>query len=196
MKFVTLLLSFYASFAFASAKVDAPAPNFKVKDDMGVEHTLQEYKGKFVVLEWSNKDCPYVKKQYGSGNMQKLQKTYTDKGVVWLTVLSSKEGKQGHLTNEEAQKVAKENKSAATAILMDENSKVAKAYGAKTTPHMFIVNPEGKLVYNGAIDDNDSTDPKVIPTSKNYVAEALDAAMKGEKIANAVTTPYGCGVKY
>lgn len=180
----------------ADAVPGQPAPAFEVKDANGKTHNLESIKGKWTVLEWFNKDCPYVKKHYKSGNMQKIQKSYADKGVVWFTVISSAKGKQGHLSRKDALKVAKNHKSAATAVLLDEGGAMGKAYGAKTTPHMFVINPEGKVVYAGAIDDNDSADPKVIEKSKNYVTSALEAGMGGKPIETASTKPYGCSVKY
>ena len=182
--------------ASADAVPDKPAPTFKEKDATGKEQSLDSLKGKWVVLEWFNRDCPYVKKHYGANNMQKLQKTYGDKGVTWLTVISSMKGAQGHETPESALKVASSNKSAAKAILLDENGDMGKAYGAKTTPHMFVINPKGEVVYAGGIDDNDSSDPKVIPKSKNFVAAALDAGMAGKTVETKTAKAYGCTIKY
>jgi peroxiredoxin len=182
--------------ARAEVKIGAPAPDFSEKDGAGKTHALKDYKGKWVVLEWYNKDCPYVKKHYGSGNMQKLQKDATAKGAVWLTVNSGKKGKQGYLDAAGTLKQAKETGSNAAAVLVDSDSSMGKAYDAKTTPHMFVINPEGNVVYAGAIDDNDSSDPEVIPASKNYVAAALEAGMNGKPIETATSKPYGCGVKY
>lgn len=180
----------------AEAIVGKPAPGFEATDASGKTQSLAANKGKWIVLEWANHECPYVKKHYGSGNMQQLQKDFTAKGVVWMSVLSSAKGKEGYTDASTTLKISAENKSAATAILLDTNGKVGKAYGAKTTPHMFIINPEGTVVYAGAIDDNDSSDPKVIATSKNYVRMALDEGLAGKKITVASSRPYGCGVKY
>ncbi|RYZ79518.1 MAG: redoxin domain-containing protein, partial [Proteobacteria bacterium] len=152
--------------------------------------------GKWVVLEWFNKDCPYVKKHYGSGNMQKLQAEYTGKGVTWLSVNSSAKGKQGYTEAAEAVTVAKENKSAASAVILDPSGTIGKAYGAKTTPHIFIIDPQGTTVYAGGIDDNDSSDPSVIPASKNFAKAALDEVLAGKKVTVATSRPYGCAVKY
>lgn len=186
-----------ATTAHADAVPGQAAPAFDVKDASGKAHKLGDYKGKWLVLEWTNKDCPYVKKHYdGSKNMQTLQKTYTGKGVTWLSVISSAPGKQGYLEPAQALATAKEKGSAATAILLDSTGAMGKAYGAKTTPHMFVINPEGKVVYAGAIDNNDSSDPSVIPTSKNYVVEALDAGLSGKNVQTASSKAYGCGVKY
>ncbi len=189
-------LALFPLSAMADAVPGQAAPTFEVKDAKGKTQKLADYKGKWVVLEWYNKDCPYVKKHYGSGNMQKLQKSYTDKGVTWLTVISSAPGKQGHLKPDEAVKVASANKSVANAILLDESGTVGKAYGAKTTPHMFVINPEGNVVFAGGIDDNDSASPDVIAKSKNFVAAALDSSLAGKPVETASAKPYGCSVKY
>lgn len=183
--------------AQAAAVPGEPAPAFSVKDAKGKVHTLTDYKGQWLVLEWFNKDCPYVKKHYGSNNMQSLQETYTAKDVKWLTVISSAEGKQGYETPESAKKVAESHNLAASApFLLDVSGELGRAYDAKTTPHIFIINPQGTVVYAGAIDDNSSANPAVIPDSHNYVAAALDQALAGEPIAVAATRPYGCSVKY
>ncbi len=186
--------------AHAGAIPGQPAPNFTATDAKGKTKTLADLKGKWTVLEWFNKDCPYVKKHYDSGNMQKLQKAYVDKGVNWFTVISSAKGKQGHQTDVEALQVATKYKAPVTAanysILLDADGKMGKSYDAKTTPHMYIINPEGKVVYAGAIDDNDSANADVIPKSTNYVATALDLGLAGKTIAKASSTPYGCSVKY
>lgn len=182
--------------AQADAIPGQAAPLFEGKDAHGKTQKLSSYKGKWVVLEWFNKDCPYVKKHYDSGNMPKLQKEYTGKGVIWLTVLSSAKGKQGYTDGPEALKVAADKKSAASDLILDPTGTIGKAYGAKTTPHMFVINPEGKVIYAGAIDDNDSADPAVIAASKNYVRVALDEAMAGKPVTTATSRPYGCSVKY
>ncbi len=192
---LTLILG-TSAIAFADAVPGKPAPAFEAKDGTGKTHNLATYKGKWLVLEWFNKDCPYVKKHYGSNNMQKLQKAYTDKGVTWLSVNTSKKGQQGYLTPAETIKEIATNHSAASAYLIDENGDMGRAYGAKTTPHMFVINPQGNVVYAGAIDDNDSSNPEVIATSKNYVAAALDAGLSGQPITTASTRAYGCSVKY
>lgn len=181
-----------------SAQVDTgkPAPEFTLPAQDGTVHKLSDFKGKYVVLEWFNKGCPFVVKHYGSGNMQKLQETYAAKGVVWLSIISSAEGKQGHQTPAEATATRAEWKIKSTATLLDSSGLVGKLYGAKTTPHLFVINPEGVVVYQGAIDSKASTDPKDIPTSKNYVAAALDAVLAGKPVAQATTKPYGCSVKY
>ena len=186
-----------AFFAHAEAVPGKPAPDFKVTDAEGTTHQLSDYKGQWLVLEWFNKDCPFVKKHYGSGNMQKLQTTYTDKDVKWLTIISSAKGKQGYLEPADALKVgAAHNLAASAPFLLDPSGAMGKAYNAKTTPHMFVINPEGVLVYAGAIDDNDSANPAVIPDSTNYVAAALDEALAGKSVTTTTSRPYGCTIKY
>lgn len=184
------------SFSNAEALPGKAAPSFELKDAHGKTHSLASSKGKWIVLEWFNKDCPYVKKHYGSNNMQSLQKTYTDKNVVWYSIVSSAKGKQGHETPEDTLKTVASNKSSATAVLLDETGTVGKAYGAKTTPHMFVIDPNGVVAYAGGIDDNDSSSPRVIASSKNFVAAALDAGLAKKKIEVASARPYGCSVKY
>ncbi|MBN8432254.1 thioredoxin family protein [Microbulbifer salipaludis] len=185
------------SVSLAAAVPGAKAPDFSEVDAAGKTHSLEDYAGQWLVLEWFNKDCPYVKKHYGSGNMQALQKKYTDQDINWLTVISSAQGKQGYLEPAQAMTVAEGHNLSATApFLLDADGSMGRAYGAKTTPHMFIINPEGQVVYAGAIDDNDSANPAVIPKSSNYVAAALDASMAGEAIAVASSRAYGCSVKY
>lgn len=193
---VLIALALAPTPAFADAVPGKPAPTFEAKDANGKAVKLGDYSGKWVVLEWFNKDCPYVRKHYGSKNMQTLQADYTKKGVIWLTVNSSATGKQGHTSPEETLKVAKAEGSNATTTLLDHDGKIGKAYGAKTTPHMFVIDPKGLVVYAGAIDDNDSSNPETIKAAKNYVRAALDAGMEGKKIETATARPYGCGVKY
>lgn len=190
--FVTL---FNAS-AFAEVEIGKQAPNFTLTDSTGKVHQLSDHKGKFVVLEWVNFDCPFVKKHYGSGNMQSLQEAYTGKGVVWLSINSSASGKQGHLNSENAEAIKNEKGSKATALLLDSDGKVGKLYDAKTTPHMYVINPESNLIYQGAIDDRAGTDPAEIKDSKNYVQQALDEAMSGGAVSESQTKSYGCSVKY
>lgn len=197
MKSLTVIvLSLIASVAFAEVKVDAPAPTFSETDQAGKMQSLEANKGKWVVLEWYNEGCPYVKKHYGSQNMQNLQKTYTGKGVVWYTVATSAKGQQGYVDPKEAAQKLKEAGMSSTALLLDADGTMGKAYGAKVTPHMFVINPEGKVVYAGAIDSNDSSDPKTIASSTNYVVAALDAGLAGKPIAQKTSKPYGCSVKY
>lgn len=180
----------------AQAVVGQAAPAFSVADTQGQTQALDQYKGKWVVLEWTNHECPFVKKHYGAGNMQKLQKDYAAKGVAWLTVISSAPGKQGHLTPAQADQLTKERGAAPRAVLLDAAGTMGRAYGAKTTPHMYVIDPTGKLLYAGAIDDTPSTDPADIPRSRNYVSAALEAALAGKPVPTATSTPYGCSVKY
>jgi len=196
------LLVALAAFGFtalshaADPKVGDAAPEFTLTDSQGQAHSIASFQGKYVVLEWLNHGCPFVRKHYDSNNMQKLQETYTGKGVVWLSIVSSAKGKEGFVDGAAAQAERAENKSKATAILLDGDGKVGKLYGAKTTPHLFVINPVGKLIYMGAIDDRPSVDPKDVAGAKNYVARALDQAMSGKTVTNASTKAYGCSVKY
>lgn len=189
-----VLLSLIAT-AFA-VKIGDPAPNFTVVDSNGKQQHLSDYKGKFVVLEWHNQGCPYTKKHYESGNMQQLQKEWTGKGVIWLTVISSAPGMQGFVTPSQENEYLKTMNAVPTAVLMDIGGTVGHLYGAKTTPHMFIIDPHGTLIYNGAIDDHPTSDKGDIANSKNYVSTALAEAMAGKPVTEAVTRPYGCSVKY
>jgi peroxiredoxin len=176
--------------------VGKSAPVFTLKDAEGVEHSLAEFQGKYVVLEWVNFGCPFVKKHYGAGNMQGLQAEYTAKGVVWLSICSSAPGKQGYYEGEELKKQIAERKGAATHYLLDPQGGVGKAYGARTTPHMYVIDPAGSLVYAGGIDDIASADPEDIAKAKNYVRLALDELLAGKPVATTASPPYGCSVKY
>lgn len=190
----TLMLA--AGVFAANPETGKPAPSFSLKDTNGKTVSLADHKGKFVVLEWINHGCPFVVKHYGSGNMQALQKEYTGKGVVWLSIASSAEGKQGHMEGAEWNKTIAEKKSAATAVLLDAEGMVGKLYAAKTTPHMFVIDPKGVLVYKGAIDDKPTADQADVVGANNFVRAALDQAMAGKAVAKDSTTPYGCSVKY
>ncbi|MFC2084524.1 thioredoxin family protein [Bacteroidota bacterium] len=183
-------------FAGDKAKIDEPAPVFTLVDSEGKEHSLTDYKGKYVVLEWINFGCPFVKKHYNSKNMQKLQKKYTEEGVIWLSICSSAEGKQGYFEKTEIEEKIKELGGSMTAYLIDESGEVGKMYAAKTTPHMYVIDTSGVLVYAGGIDDRPSADEEDVVGAKNYVAEALDALLKEEEIKVKVSKPYGCSVKY
>jgi hypothetical protein len=182
--------------AHAAAVVGQQAPAFTLKDTAGREHSLASEKGKFVVLEWVNYQCPFVRKHYGSGNMQRLQKTYTGKGVVWLQVNSSAPGKEGNYAPAEAASLSKARGAASTAYLLDGDGTVGRAYGARTTPHMFVIDPAGKLLYAGGIDDTASTDVADIKTAHNFVEAALDEALAGKPVSVTTSQPYGCSVKY
>lgn len=172
------------------------APNFKGTDSTGTEQTLSQYRGKFVVLEWANRGCPYDGKHYRSGNMEALQKEWTAKGVIWLTVISSAPGEQGYVTPAEETEYLKQMHAAPTAAILDPTGVIGRLYEARTTPHMFVIDPTGKLIYQGAIDDKPTTDVADIKTARNYLNEALTDAMSGKPIPVAVTRPYGCSVKY
>jgi len=195
---IAVLTSLAATAAFAaeSPSVGSAAPEFSAPDSKGKTHSLSQYKGKYVVLEWFNPECPFVKKHYGGGNMQKLQEEVSGKGGVWLSIASSAPGKEGSLTVEQAEKKIAEWKMQSAALLLDQDGKVGKSYGAKNTPHMFIINPEGKVVYAGAIDSKASPNPADIPSSTNYVKVALDESMAGKPVSTAQTKPYGCSIKY
>lgn len=178
------------------ATVGKPAPDFKGVDTNGKEQTLSQYKGKTVVLEWTNPECPYVVKHYGSGNMQALQKEATTDGVIWLSVASSGQEKEGYYNGADSNKYIAEHKSAETARILDSSGEIGHLYGAKTTPHMFVINPEGMLVYAGAIDSNDSFKPETIAGATNYVREALKSVKAGTPVKVATSKSYGCSVKY
>jgi peroxiredoxin len=196
---ITTLLTLVAStalFAADSPAVGTNAPDFSLTDSKGKTQTISQYKGKYVVLEWFNPECPFVKKHYGSGNMQKVQEEFTKKGVVWLTIDSSAPGLEGHLTADQANAKMTEWKTKQTALVLDPDGKAGQAYGAKNTPHMFVINPEGKIVYEGAIDSKASANPADIPNATNYVKVALDESLAGKTVSNANTKPYGCSVKY
>ena len=176
--------------------VGSAAPDFSLTDSNGQAHSLSQYKGKYVVLEWFNPECPFVKKHYGSDNMQKLQQEYTGKGVVWLTIDSNAPGTEGNIAPDQAQKIMASWRTKQTALLLDPESKVARSYGAKNTPNMVVIDPEGKIVYEGAIDSKATPNPADIPNSTNYVKAALDESLAGKPVSNPTTKPYGCSVKY
>jgi peroxiredoxin len=197
-----LLLSLAASlvatalFAADSPPVGSTAPDISATDSKGKTQTLSQYKGKYVVLEWFNPECPFVKKHYGGGNMQKLQQEFTGKGVVWLTIDSSAPGTEGNLTAEQANAKITEWKAHSTAFLLDPDGKAGRSYGAKNTPHMFIINPDGKVIYEGAIDSKPTANPSDIANATNYVKVALDESLAGKTVTTPSSRPYGCSVKY
>jgi peroxiredoxin len=197
MKKTWMLALMFLSFPAAAAVVGEPAPAFtNVMTHDGKKVSLADYRGKHVVLEWFNKDCPFVRKHYGAGNMQALQKQFTKKGVQWLAVISSAEGKQGFMKAADVQPHLTKVKAAPSSVLLDADGTVGRMYGAKTTPHMFIIGPDGTLLYNGAIDDRATADPTDIPEAKNFVKDGLDDALAGRKLVTSKTRPYGCSVKY
>jgi hypothetical protein len=177
-------------------KVGDPAPAFSGTDHHGKAVNLADYRGKFVVLEWHNNGCPYVKKHYDTGNMQKLQRDWTGKGVVWLTIISSAPGLQGYVTPEESRAYMAGKKSAQTAVLLDPTNTIAYAYNAKVSPQMVIIDPDGTLIYDGAIDDKPTANHADVDTAENYVVKALEEAMAGKPVSNPTNRPYGCNVKY
>lgn len=186
-----------AGAAGAEPQVGEPAPDFTSVDVNGEPQTLAAYRGKYVVLEWFNPECPFVKKHYGSGNMQRLQQELTAApGVAWLSINSSAPGKQGHLSPEQAKAWKAEQGAAMTAVLLDPEGTVGRLYGAKTTPHMFVIDPQGVLVYAGAIDDTPSADQADVKTAANYVRQALSEAVAGTPVSVSKTQSYGCSVKY
>ncbi len=185
-----------ALFAAEAPKVGAPAPAFSLPDSHGQTESLGKYKGKYVVLEWFNPGCPFVQKHYKSENMQSLQKEFTGKGVVWLTIDSSAEGNEGYLTPADANKQMTDWKMKSTALLLDPEGKVGHEYAATNTPHMFVIDPEGKLIYSGAIDSKPTADPDDVKSANNYVKAALEAAMAGKPVATSTSRAYGCSIKY
>jgi peroxiredoxin len=191
-----LTLASTALFAADSPAVGSAAPDFSVTDSKNRPQSISQYKGKYVVLEWFNPECPFVKKHYGSGNMQKLQEEFTGKGMVWLTIDSSAPGMEGNLTAEQAEKKIAELKTKQTALVLDPDGKAGRTYGAKNTPHMFVINPEGKIIYEGAIDSKATPNPSDIAGSTNYVKAALDESLAGKPVTTPSSRPYGCQVKY
>ena len=182
--------------AAAAPVLNQPAPAFTVADADGKSRSLAEFRGKTVVLEWTNNGCPYVQKHYNSGHMQGLQREATAEGVVWLTIISSAPGFQGYLTPPQAKAWKAKAGAHSSDVLLDPKGTVGRAYAARTTPHMFVIDRTGKLVYMGGIDDQATTDPDSLKTAKNYVTAALADVQAGRPVATAVTRPYGCSVKY
>jgi peroxiredoxin len=195
--FAVLIIMFFSSLMYSQkAKLNEAAPGFTLKDSFEKEYSLSDFEGKIVVLEWINFECPFVKKHYNSNNMQNLQEKYTKDGIIWLAVCSSAKNKQGNFSNDEINSRSENLKTKYLAYLIDENVNVGKMYGAKTTPHMYIINKEGKLVYAGGIDDKPTTDIDDIGTAKNYVSSALDELLDSKNVSTQSSTPYGCSVKY
>ncbi|MGB0258655.1 MAG: redoxin domain-containing protein [Coraliomargarita sp.] len=196
-KTLTTLFTLLATSLIAIAAVDtgAAAPDFTLADTTGAQHRLSDFKGKYVVLEWTNHKCPVVKKHYKDGNMQATQKELTEGGVIWLQVVSSAEGKQGHITGAEGEAIRKEGGHHSTAMLLDTSGTVGRQYGAKTTPHMFVIDGAGTLIYQGAIDNARSKTMKESGLI-NYVKAAYSSAKSGQAVEVGATPPYGCGVKY
>jgi peroxiredoxin len=180
----------------AQAVVGSAAPAFTATDSHGQTHSLNQYRGKYVVLEWHNQGCPYTKKHYESGNMQSLQKEWTAKGVEWFTVISSARGEQGYQTDAQENAYLAQMHADPTAVLMDADGKLGHLYGAKTTPEMYVIDPSGKLIYEGAIDDRPTPDVSDIKGADNYLSDALTEAMAGKPVIKTYTRSYGCSVKY
>ena len=193
MRYLLLLLLSLPALAVDIGKL---APAFSLPSASGKTITSTQFKDKVVVLEWLNHGCPFVRKHYDSNNMQALQKKYKSQGIVWLSIISSAPGKQGHVTAKAAADEAKKYNSEASEILIDEDGTVGRAYEAKVTPHMYVIGKDGRIFYQGAIDSIASADKDDVAKAENYVAQALDATIKGEKIKIASTKAYGCGVKY
>jgi peroxiredoxin len=193
---MTLALGGLSSAALASPEVGAPAPAFSGVDTAGKNWSLENLAGRPVILEWTNHDCPYVQKHYDAGNMQALQREATEDGYVWLSVISSAPGKQGHVSADQADALTAKRDAAPTAVILDSDGSMGQAYGARTTPHMYLIDESGTLVFMGGIDDRATTDPADIPDSANYVRLAMAERAAGEPISQPVTRPYGCSVKY
>jgi peroxiredoxin len=193
---LTALILMGSAPALAAAQVGQPAPEITATDINGQPFKLSEHKGKTVILEWTNNQCPFVMKHYETGNMQKTQKAAHEAGAEWVTIVSSAPERQGHVTAEEAKKIATDAGATISAEILDESGAIGKAYGATTTPNMFVISPEGTLVYAGAIDDNPSPRHETVETAKNYVTAALDDLKAGKPVTTPISEPYGCGIKY
>jgi peroxiredoxin len=190
------LLVAVTGLGLAETEIGKPAPNFTLPDTNGKKVSLADFKGKYVVLEWYNPDCPFVGKHYRSGNMQELQKEFTSKGVVWISIDSSAPGAEGNYPPQKLNQISAHDGASRTALLLDPEGKIGRLYGAKTTPDMYIIDPGGILLYKGAIDNKRSTDLADVKTATNYVKSALQDAMTGKPVTPAATQPYGCSVKY
>ena len=191
-----LMIGFGGKAVYAEAKVGEAAPAISATDIHGNAFNLEDHKGKTVVLEWTNHQCPFVVKHYSTNNMQRVQKQATDNGVVWVSIVSSAPGRQGYVSAKEAIEIENKAGAYATTRILDSSGAIGKSYGARTTPHMFVISPEGKVAYAGAIDDNPSPSPRAVEGSKNLVLAALDDISAGRSVAVPRTAPYGCSVKY
>ncbi len=189
-------LTAFAPAAWAKPEIGKPAPQFNTVDTKGNKVDLSALRGKTVVLEWTNHDCPYVRKHYSGGNMQKLQADAAKDGVVWLSVISSAPGEQGHVSPAEADALTASRKAAPANVLIDEKGKLGRMYDARTTPHMYVIDPEGNLAFMGGIDDKPTADRADIAGAANYVRLALDALKSGQQPATSAARPYGCSIKY
>jgi peroxiredoxin len=184
------------AWAAAGARVGDAAPGFTVAATTGQSVSLADQRGKLVILEWTNHDCPYVRKHYETGNMQALQKETTAQGVIWLTLISSSPGTQGYVTPKQADELTTTRKASPTSVLLDPTGVVGKAYGATNTPHMYLVDNNGRLVYAGAIDDRPTTRRADVQGARNYVRAALEDVAAGRQVQTPATRAYGCTVKY
>ena len=182
--------------ALATMEIDAPAPVFTLTNSNGETVSLSDYQGKHVVLEWTNHLCPYVKKHYDSDNMQQLQRKFGAQEVVWFSIISSAPGKQGHVDADQANQLTVDRDAQPSHVLFDPEGDVGKRYAAKTTPHMYIIDPQGVLRYAGGIDSIKSANPADIPKADNYVDIGLNALLTGQPIEQQLTPPYGCSIKY
>jgi peroxiredoxin len=189
-------MSLAAASALAAAAPGQPGTDFTLTDINGKARTLADLRGKYVVLEWFNSECPFVQKHYESGNMQGLQKQYTGKGVVWLAINSTNPGHSNYRDEARSAQIVKEWKMVPTALSLDKDGKVGQAYGARTTPHMFVIDPNGTVIFAGGIDDKASFSPADVKSAKNFVAAALDESMAGKPVSTPSARPYGCSVKY
>ena len=189
-------LLFFSASVQAAPELGAVAPQFTMIDTNGNEVSTSDLVGKTVVLEWTNHGCPFVQKHYDSGNMQALQSEATGDDIVWLSIISSAEGKQGSVNAEEANQLTEDRNAAPSHVLLDAEGVVGKAYDARTTPHMFIIDPDGKVAYMGGIDDNPSANPADIEGAQNYVRTALSEMKDGKAVSTPASRPYGCNVKY
>ncbi len=196
LSFIPVLFGWTSLPVKAEADVGKIAPDFTVTDIHGEEFNLASQKGNVVVLEWTNHLCPFVKKHYSTGNMQNVQKTATDNGVIWVSIVSSAEGKQGYVTADEAIAIEKDVEAHSTTRILDPSGEIGRLYGAKTTPHMFVIGADGRIEYAGAIDDNPSPDPKAVEGAENLVLKALNEISAGQIVTVSNTAPYGCSVKY
>ena len=189
-------LALAASAAFANIGAGSVAPDFTLTDVQGKPQKLSDFQGRYVVLEWFNSECPFVQKHYESGNMQSLQKRYGDKGVVWLTINSTATDSSNYRSPVQSQEIVRGWKMAPAALMLDPDGTVGRSYGARTTPHMWVIDPTGKVIYTGGIDDKPTFRPADVKDAKNYVATALDESMAGKAVTTPAATPYGCSVKY
>ncbi|MBI1394945.1 MAG: redoxin domain-containing protein [Betaproteobacteria bacterium] len=196
MRALVVLAALVCGPSFAAAVPGKPAPDFSLADVEGRTHRLADYRGRFVVLEWFNRGCPFVQKHYESGNMQALQGRYAARNVVWLTVNSTSRKHADYRDAEHSRAIAREWKMRSAALMLDEDGRVGRAFGAKATPHMFVIDPEGTVIYAGAIDDMPTWRQEDIARARNFVAAALDEALAGKAVSEPSTTAYGCSVKY